>query len=96
MLMGKQAIDGDNNATGQMLAALLGWPQATFASKIEIEGQKAKVTREVATHLAELARALEEAGQPSESVATFLMRSIDPTDVPPNFWTTRATALRPV
>ena len=47
VLMGKQAIDGDNNATGQMLAALLGWPQATFASKVEIEGNKAKVTREV-------------------------------------------------
>jgi electron transfer flavoprotein beta subunit len=47
VLMGKQAIDGDNNATGQMLSALLGWPQATFASKIEIEGGKAKVTREV-------------------------------------------------
>ena len=38
VLMGKQAIDGDNNAAGQMLAALLGWPQATFASKVEIEG----------------------------------------------------------
>jgi electron transfer flavoprotein beta subunit len=47
VLMGKQAIDGDNNATGQMLSALLGWPQATFASKIEIDGSKAKVTREV-------------------------------------------------
>jgi electron transfer flavoprotein beta subunit len=47
VLMGKQAIDGDNNATGQMLSALLGWPQATFASKVEIDGQKAKVTREV-------------------------------------------------
>src|ERR1700761_9066732 len=47
VLMGKQAIDGDNNATGQMLAALLGWPQATFASKVEIEGDKAKVTREI-------------------------------------------------
>jgi electron transfer flavoprotein beta subunit len=47
VIMGKQAIDGDNNATGQMLAALLGWPQATFASKVEIEGNKAKVTREV-------------------------------------------------
>ena len=47
VLMGKQAIDGDNNATGQMLAALLGWPQATFASKLEIEGGKARVTREV-------------------------------------------------
>jgi electron transfer flavoprotein beta subunit len=47
VLMGKQAIDGDNNATGQMLAALLGWPQATFASAVEISGDKAKVTREV-------------------------------------------------
>src|SRR5579863_6159939 len=47
VLMGKQAIDGDNNATGQMLAALLEWPQATFASKIEVEGGKVKVTREV-------------------------------------------------
>jgi electron transfer flavoprotein beta subunit len=47
VLMGKQAIDGDNNATGQMLSALLGWPQATFASKIELEGGKARVTREV-------------------------------------------------
>jgi len=47
VLMGKQAIDGDNNAVGQMLAALLDWPQATFASKIEIDGSKAKVTREV-------------------------------------------------
>ncbi len=47
VLMGKQAIDGDNNAVGQMLAALLGWPQATFASAVEIAGGKAKVTREV-------------------------------------------------
>jgi electron transfer flavoprotein beta subunit len=47
VLMGKQAIDGDNNAVGQMLAALLDWPQATFASKVEIDGAKAKVTREV-------------------------------------------------
>ncbi len=47
VIMGKQAIDGDNNATGQMLAALLGWPQATFASAVEIDGGKAKVTREV-------------------------------------------------
>jgi electron transfer flavoprotein beta subunit len=45
VLMGKQAIDGDNNAVGQMLAALLDWPQATFASKLEIGGGKA--TREV-------------------------------------------------
>jgi electron transfer flavoprotein beta subunit len=47
VLMGKQAIDGDNNAVGQMLAALLDWPQATFASKLEISGGQAKVTREV-------------------------------------------------
>lgn len=47
VLMGKQAIDGDNNAVGQMLSALLGWPQATYASAIEISGSSAKVTREV-------------------------------------------------
>ena len=47
VVMGKQAIDGDNNAVGQMLAALLGWPQATFASKIEIAGDSANVTREI-------------------------------------------------
>ncbi len=47
VVMGKQAIDGDNNATGQMLAALLGWPQATFASAITITGDSAEVTREV-------------------------------------------------
>ena len=46
-ILGKQAIDDDSNQTGQMLAALLGWPQATFASKLTIEGDKAKVTREV-------------------------------------------------
>ena len=47
VIAGKQAIDNDMNATGQMLAALLGWGQATFASKLEIDGGKAKVTREV-------------------------------------------------
>ena len=47
VILGKQAIDDDSNQTGQMLAALLGWPQATFASKIELAGQAAKVTREV-------------------------------------------------
>jgi electron transfer flavoprotein beta subunit len=47
VIMGKQAIDDDNNQTGQMLAALLGWPQATFASKVKIEGGQAQVTREV-------------------------------------------------
>ena len=47
ILMGKQAIDDDCNQTGQMTSALLNWPQATFASKIEIEGQNAIVTREI-------------------------------------------------
>ena len=47
VLMGKQAIDGDNNAVGQMLSALLGWPQATYASAVEVSGSSAKVTREV-------------------------------------------------
>jgi electron transfer flavoprotein beta subunit len=47
IILGKQAIDDDSNATGQMLAALLGWPQGTFASKLKIEGDKAIVTREV-------------------------------------------------
>jgi len=47
VIMGKQAIDGDNNAVGQMLAALLDWPQATFASSIEIADGKAQVAREV-------------------------------------------------
>ncbi|HXE70079.1 MAG TPA: electron transfer flavoprotein subunit beta/FixA family protein [Hyphomicrobiaceae bacterium] len=47
IILGKQAIDDDCNQTGQMLAALLGWPQATFASKVVIEGEAALVTREV-------------------------------------------------
>jgi len=47
VILGKQAIDDDANQTGQMLAALAELPQATFASKVEIEGEKAKVTREV-------------------------------------------------
>jgi electron transfer flavoprotein beta subunit len=47
VIMGKQAIDGDNNATGQMLAALLDWPQATFASALVLNAGDAKVTREV-------------------------------------------------
>jgi electron transfer flavoprotein beta subunit len=46
-ILGKQAIDDDNNATGQMLAALLGWPQGTFASKVEVGDGKTTVTREV-------------------------------------------------
>jgi len=47
VILGKQAIDDDSNQTGQMLAALLGWPQGTFASKLVIEGDSASVTREV-------------------------------------------------
>jgi electron transfer flavoprotein beta subunit len=47
VIMGKQAIDDDSNQTGQMLAALLGWSQATFASKLSVEGEQALVTREV-------------------------------------------------
>jgi len=47
VILGKQAIDDDANQTGQMLAALLGWPQATFASKVKIDNGKALVTREV-------------------------------------------------
>ena len=47
VILGKQAIDGDNNQTGQMLAALADLPQATFASKVEIAGDKVNVTREV-------------------------------------------------
>ena len=47
VLAGKQAIDNDMNATGQMLSALLGWSQATFASEVDIDGDSAVVTREV-------------------------------------------------
>lgn len=47
VILGKQAIDDDNNQTGQMLAGLLGWGQATFASKIELTADAARVTREV-------------------------------------------------
>jgi len=47
IILGKQAIDDDSNQTGQMLAALLGWSQATFASKLEVDGADFKVTREV-------------------------------------------------
>ena len=47
VIMGKQAIDDDSNQTGQMLAALLGWPQGTFASKLAIDGESVSVTREV-------------------------------------------------
>ncbi|MBT9498387.1 MAG: electron transfer flavoprotein subunit beta/FixA family protein, partial [Zoogloea sp.] len=47
VILGKQAIDDDANQTGQMLAALLGWPQATFASKVEIGAESVTVTREI-------------------------------------------------
>lgn len=47
VITGKQSIDGDNNQTGQMLSALLAWPQATFASEIELDGSAAKVIREI-------------------------------------------------
>ena len=58
VLLGKQAIDDDANQTGQMLAGLLGWPQATFASKLEIADGVATVTREVDGGLASLALTL--------------------------------------
>jgi electron transfer flavoprotein beta subunit len=47
IIMGKQAIDDDSNQSGQMLAALLGWPQATFISKVAVNGDSAEVTREI-------------------------------------------------
>src|ERR1700757_3819649 len=47
IILGKQAIDDDSNQVGQMLAALLGWPQATFASQVTVEAGKATVTREI-------------------------------------------------
>jgi electron transfer flavoprotein beta subunit len=47
VILGKQAIDDDANQTGQMVAALLDWPQATFASKVQIDGTTARVTREI-------------------------------------------------
>ena len=47
VILGKQAIDGDNNQTGQMLAALLGWSQGTFASEISLDGDSLNVTREI-------------------------------------------------
>ncbi|OAN65850.1 electron transfer flavoprotein subunit beta/FixA family protein [Sphingomonas sp. TDK1] len=47
IILGKQAIDDDSNQTGQMLGQLLGWAQGTFASKVEIDGERVKVTREI-------------------------------------------------
>ncbi|MED5525732.1 electron transfer flavoprotein subunit beta/FixA family protein [Gallaecimonas pentaromativorans] len=57
-ILGKQAIDSDNNQTGQMLAALSDWPQATFASKLVVEGRELLVTREVDGGLETIAVAL--------------------------------------
>ncbi|MEO1016912.1 MAG: electron transfer flavoprotein subunit beta/FixA family protein [Pseudomonadota bacterium] len=58
VILGKQAIDDDSNQTGQMLAALLGWAQATFISKLEVEGHQATVSREVDEGLESLEIAL--------------------------------------
>jgi electron transfer flavoprotein beta subunit len=58
VILGKQAIDDDANQTGQMLAALLDWPQATNASKVEIQGDRVQVTREVDGGLETLSLAL--------------------------------------
>lgn len=58
VILGKQSIDGDNNQTGQMLAALLDWPQATFASKVSITGKQAEVVREIDGGLETLSIAL--------------------------------------
>ena len=58
LICGKQAIDDDSNQTGQMLAALMDWPQATFASKVELAGDKVTVTREIDGGLETLAMTL--------------------------------------
>lgn len=58
LICGKQAIDDDSNQTGQMLAALMDWPQATFASKVELAGDKVIVTREIDGGLETLAMSL--------------------------------------
>jgi len=47
VILGKQSIDGDNNQTGQMLAGLLGWAQGTFASEVDVQGERVHVTREI-------------------------------------------------
>ena len=73
ILMGKQAIDDDSNCAGQMLAELLGWPQATFASKVELGGDQksAKVTREVDG-------GLETVGVPLPAIVTADLRLNEP------------------
>ena len=73
VLLGKQAIDDDANAVGQMLAEILGWPQATFASKVDLagDGKSAKVTREVDG-------GLETLGVPLPAVVTADLRLNEP------------------
>ena len=58
VITGKQSIDADNNQTGQMLSALLGWPQGTFASKVELDGDAVALTREIDGGLETLALSL--------------------------------------
>ena len=58
VITGKQSVDGDNNQTGQMLSALLGWPQATFASELKVDGDNTQVTREIDGGLETIAVAL--------------------------------------
>lgn len=58
VITGKQSIDADNNQTGQMLSALLGWPQGTFASKVELDGDAVTLTREIDGGLETLALSL--------------------------------------
>src|SRR5262249_59309374 len=76
IVMGKQAVDYDNNCAGQMLAELLGWPQATFASKVELADGKATVTREVDGGLDTLSFAL-------PAVVTADLRLNEPRDASP-------------
>ena len=71
VLLGKQAIDDDSNATGQMLAALMGWPQATFASEVEKTDSGFKVTREIDGGLQTLAI-------PSPAIVTTDLRLNEP------------------
>ncbi len=65
VILGKQAIDDDSNQTGQMLAALADLPQATFASKVEVNGDKVNVTREVDGGLETLALTLPASSRPT-------------------------------
>jgi len=71
VIAGKQSIDGDNNQTGQMLSALLGWPQATFASELTLDGSNANVVREIDG-------GLETIGLPMPAVITTDLRLNEP------------------